>query len=270
MQFCYIIKAGVKKLLIDVHAHLYDKNLIGRIDEIISNAKKNRVRKIICVSDNPNSAKCILNLSEKYKNIYACLGVHPCEEKTYTNEFADFLTNNKHNEKIVGIGEIGLDYHYEPFDKERQIFVFLEQLKLASLLKLPVQLHCRDAMKDMLDLLIKNKQLLKYGGIMHCFNGSLSDLKVINELGLKISIGGVATFKNAKTFQELISEIPLDLITFETDCPYLSPHPLRGKINEPKNLLLTAEKVADLKHLTLDEIIKISTENCLQVFKKLK
>jgi len=257
-------------LLIDVHAHLYDKNLIEKIDEIILNAEKSRVQKIICVSDNPNSAKQVLKLSKKYENVYACLGVHPCEERLYTSEFADFLINNKQNKKIVGIGEIGLDFHYEPFNKERQIFIFLEQLKLANDLKLPVQLHCRDAMKDMLELLRKNKKLLKHGGIMHCFNGSLDDLKVISELGLKISIGGVATFKNAKTFQELISKISLDLITFETDCPYLSPHPLRGKINEPKNLILTAKKVADLKNLTLDEIIKISTENSLQVFKKLK
>lgn len=257
-------------MLIDVHAHLYDEKLIKRIDEVILNAEKNRVKKIICVSDNPVSAEKVLRLSEKYENIYACIGVHPNESESYTDEFALFLKRHGQNKKLVAIGEIGLDYHYQPFDKERQVFVFLEQLKLASLLKLPVQLHCRDAMKDMLELLKNNKRYLKHGGIMHCFSGSTSDLKVISELGLKISVGGVVTFKNAKIHQELISQISLELIMFETDCPYLSPHPFRGQLNEPKNLPLTAEKVAELKDLSLDEIARISTENCFKVFRKLK
>lgn len=257
-------------MLVDVHAHLYDNNLIEKIDKVIADAEKNGVKKIICVSDNPISAEKVLELAEKYENVYACLGVHPNEAELFTNEFVSLLKGHANDKKVVAIGEIGLDFHYLPFDKEGQIYVFLEQLKLADFFNLPVQLHCRDAMQDMLELLIKNKQYLKNGGIMHCFNGSANDLKIISELGLKISVGGVVTFKNAQDFQELISQIPLELITFETDCPYLSPHPFRGKLNEPKNLILTVEKVAELKHLSFNEITKISTENCFKIFKKLK
>jgi len=257
-------------LLVDVHAHLYDKNLIDRIDEIILEAEKNKVEKIICVSDNPTSAEKVLDISKKYKNIYACIGVHPSEAHLYNNSFASFLEKHGLDKKVVAIGEIGLDYHFQPYDKESQIYVFLEQLKIAYSLKLPIQIHCRDAMKDMLTLLNDNKDLLKYGGILHCFSGTLNDLEEIKRLGLKISVGGVITFKNAKTFQELIKQIPIEQLMFETDCPYLTPHPFRGNINEPKYLALTAEKVADLKEMNFSEVARITTENSFKLFNKLK
>lgn len=179
------------------------------------------------------------------------------------------MIKNSTNEKVVAIGEIGLDYHFEPFDKNQQMQVFTKQLELANQIKLPVQIHCRDAMKDMLKILNSNKQLLKQGGIVHCFSGNLNDLNQIQELGLKISLGGVVTFKNSKDLQNLIKDIPLEMIMFETDCPYLTPHPYRGKINEPKYMALNAKKVAELKNIPYKEMFEISTNNCLDVFKKI-
>lgn len=257
-------------MLVDVHAHLYDENLIEKIDDVISKAEENKIEKIICVSDNPFTAKKVLEISNKFKNIYACIGVHPSESHLYNEDFTNFLKKHGQDEKVVAIGEIGLDFHSHPYDKEKQIDVFLKQLKVANLLKLPVQIHCRDAMQDMLCLLKENANLLGYGGILHCFSGTLDDLKDIEKLGLKISVGGVITFKNAKSYQELIRKVPLNLIMLETDCPYLTPHPYRGNINEPKYLALTAEKIAELKNLSQDEVARITTENCYKVFKKLK
>jgi TatD DNase family protein len=256
-------------MLIDVHAHLNDKTLITRIEEIIQDAKNCGIEKIICVSDSLNSSKAILEIAKKYENIYASLGVHPSVLDSFNEEFVDLVIKNSTNEKVVAIGEIGLDYHFEPFDKNQQMQVFTKQLELANQIKLPVQIHCRDAMKDMLKILNSNKQLLKQGGIVHCFSGNLNDLNQIQELGLKISLGGVVTFKNSKDLQNLIKDIPLEMIMFETDCPYLTPHPYRGKINEPKYMALNAKKVAELKNIPYKEMFEISTNNCLDVFKKI-
>lgn len=257
-------------MLIDVHAHLNDKRLITRIEQIIQDAKNCGIEKIICVSDSLNSSKAILEIAQQYENIYASLGVHPSAINSFNEEFIDLVNKNSANEKVVAIGEIGLDYHFEPFDKNQQINVFIKQLELASQMKLPVQIHCRDAMEDMLKILDKNKELLKLGGIVHCFSGSLKDLKQIQKLGLKISLGGIVTFKNAKNLQNLIKDIPLEMIMFETDCPYLTPHPYRGKTNEPKYLILTAENVAEIKNISYKEMFEISTNNCLDVFKKMR
>ena len=259
----------MNEFLIDVHAHLNDERY-DNVNEIIKNAKQSKVEKIICVSYDFESSKKALKLSAENKNIYAVIGIHPNNSDSFQQDFIDFLKANYHNEKVVAIGEIGLDYHYENFDMKKQKDVFIAQLKLADAFDLPVQIHCRNAINDTLEILTEYRNFLKNGGIMHCYQGSFENLKKVGELGLKISVGGIVTFKNAIEIQELIERVPLDMILFETDCPYLTPHPYRGTTNEPKFLELTAQKTAELKDISLKKMMQISTENCYKVFKKLK
>lgn len=170
----------------------------------------------------------------------------------------------------MAIGEIGLDYHYEPHDKNLQKQIFVKQLMLANSLNLPVQIHCRDATFDTLEILKTNKNLLQNGGIMHCFSGSLETLRELKKLNIKISLGGILTFKNARTTVEIASKMPLDMLTFETDCPYLAPVPFRSQINQPKNLIFTAQKFADIRNINLENLENIVLANTLEVFPKLK
>ncbi|MDD3232258.1 MAG: TatD family hydrolase [Clostridia bacterium] len=259
----------MNEFLIDVHAHLNDERY-NNLNETLKNAKQSKVEKIICVSYDFESSKKALKLSTENENIYAAIGIHPNNSEFFSQDFIDFLTKNYQNKKVVAIGEIGLDYHYENFDKEKQRNVFIAQLKLADTFGLPVQVHCRNAMNDTLEILTEHRNLLKNGGIMHCFKGSFENLRKVGELGLKISVGGVVTFKNAIETQELIEKVPLDMILFETDCPYLTPHPYRGKTNEPKFLELTVQKTAEFKDISFQKMMQISTENCYKIFKKLK
>jgi len=164
------------KMLIDTHAHLNDEKLEINLKEIIKNAKENMLEKIICVGFDINSSKKAIEIAEKYENVFACIGIHPSDAESFNAEAKAFLLENASNKKVVAIGEIGLDYHYEPYDKELQKQVFIDQLKLASKVGLPIQVHTRDATKDTLDILKTNKQFLKNGGIVHCFSGSYETL----------------------------------------------------------------------------------------------
>lgn len=253
-------------MLVDTHAHLNDEKLEINLKEIIKNAKENQVEKIICVGFDIKSSKKAIEIAEKYENIFACIGVHPSDAESFNAEAKAFLLENASNKKVVAIGEIGLDYHYEPYDKELQKHVFEEQIILANKVGLPIQVHTRDATKDTLDILKNNKQYLEKGGIVHCFSGSFETLLEIQKLGLKISVGGVITFKNAKNTIELIEKMPLEMLMLETDCPYLSPAPHRGQINEPCNLIFIAKKIAEIREISFDDVAKISTQNAEKVF----
>ncbi len=257
-------------MFVDTHAHLNDDKLINDVQEVINRAKDFGVERIINAGYDLASSQKGIELADKYKEVYACIGVHPENCKIFDNSIENFLIENGEREKVVAIGEIGLDYHYEGYDKEFQKKVFIRQLEIANELNLPVVIHSRDATGDMLEILKSNKELLKNGGLMHCFNGSLETLNEVLKLGLKVSFGGAITFKNSRNAPELIANMPLDAFTLETDCPYLSPEPFRGKINEPKNIPIIAQKIADILNKNISEIQKISTENAKNIFKKLK
>ncbi len=257
-------------MFIDTHAHLNDEKLLSDVQEVIFRAKEFNVERIVNAGYDLASSQKGIELADKYKEVYACIGVHPENASSFDNAVENFIMENGEREKVVAIGEIGLDYHYEGYDKELQKKVFIRQLELADELNLPVVIHSRDATGDMLEILKNNKKLLKHGGLMHCFNGSLQTLKEVLSLRLKVSFGGAITFKNSKNAPMLISNIPLDCFTLETDCPYLCPEPFRGKINEPKNIPLIAQKIADILNINVSEIEEISTENAKNLFKKLK
>lgn len=253
--------------MIDTHAHLTDEKFEGRVDEIISNFEVDGLTKVFTVGTDMQTSKDAVYLAEKNEKVYAIIGVHPDDLNTYNEKELETLA--KSSNKVIGIGEIGLDYHYRDDNKTDQINVFISQLKLADRLNLPIVIHSRDAAGQTLEILKSNKHLLRNGGIWHCFNESLEIFREIKKLGLIVSLGGVTTFKNAKNSTYLIENMDLRDFVLETDCPYLTPEPFRGKVvNEPKYVKYTAQHIADIKQMSIDKLVKATDDNVYNLFKK--
>lgn len=256
------------KMLIDTHAHLTDEKYLGLKDEIIANLQENKIEKVFCVAYNKQSIKDVFELSQKYPQIYAIIGIHPEEVDDFDSETIDLIKEYSQNEKVIGIGEIGLDYHFRSDNKEKQIEVFVKQIKLAHELKLPISIHNRDSIGDMLKVLKENVEFLEYGGVFHCFSESVEVYKEIKKLGLKIAFGGTLTFKNSVVAPQVCKIADLSDILIETDCPYLAPVPHRGELNEPKYTSLVAQKIGEIKGISYDSVVETTTQNALDVFKK--
>ncbi|MBE5746306.1 MAG: TatD family deoxyribonuclease [Clostridiales bacterium] len=251
-------------MLIDTHAHLNDGRYNNeKLNEIINNLKDNNIEKVITVSYDKESCFRNLEICNKFNGIYMSIGVHPSN----SFENLDFLNEIKLNSKIVAVGEIGLDYHYENINKIEQKECFIKQIKFAYLNKLPIIIHLRDAYEDMLNILKEYKEYLIYGAVVHCYSGSVEYAKELLKLGLYISFTGVITFKNAKKSLEVIKEVPLDRIMIETDCPYLCPEPFRSQLNEPKFVNLVFEKIAEIKNIDKEKLDEILRENTRKFFK---
>lgn len=255
-------------MLIDTHSHLTDEKYNSNQEQIISNLKSNNVEKAFTVAYNKESILAVMELIEKYDNIYGIIGIHPEDWQDYNLETVELIRKFATHPKVIGIGEIGLDYHYEGFNKEEQKRVFIEQIKLAYELQLPICIHNRDSIGDTLDILKSNKEYLKYGGVVHCFSESPEIYKELKKLGLHIAFGGTLTFKNSVQAPKVCEIAELDDILIETDCPYLTPHPYRGQINEPKYTSLVAEKIALIKKISYDKVVETTRNNALKLFKK--
>lgn len=251
-------------MLIDTHCHLNAEAYSNeKVEEIINSFKDDNIEKVITVGyDKESSIKC-LELSNKYDSVYCAIGVHP-ENLTDDLDFLETLGNGK---KVVAIGEIGLDYHYSKDKKLEQQEMFIKQMKIAHRLKKPIVIHLRDAYDDMLRILKENKDLIEYGFVVHCFSGSVEVAKELLKLGAYLSFTGVITFANANRTLDVIREIPLDKIMVETDCPYLTPVPFRGKLNEPKYVNYVFNKICEIKEKTGNELDKIIRENTRKFYK---
>jgi len=257
-------------MLIDTHAHLTDEKFDDCRQSIIDELKNNHVEKVFCVAYSKKTISEVVNLAEKHDNIYAIIGIHPEEVNDYDEESIQLMKNFAKHPKVVAIGEIGLDYHYENHDKEKQREIFINQIKLAHELKLPICIHNRDSIGDCLEILKEYKEYLTYGGVVHCFSESVEIYKEIKKLGLKVAFGGTLTFKNSVQAPAVCEIADLKDILNETDCPYLTPHPFRGKTNEPKYANLVAEKIALIKNISYDKVVETTTQNALELFKKVK
>lgn len=248
-------------MFIDTHCHL-SSDYYDNIDKVILENKENGIDKIIISGCSKLEIESSLYYINKYNDIFATIGFHPDQAGEISlddiSELENQIVNNK---KIVGIGEIGLDYHYGKDAKEKQIELFECQLKLAEKLNLPVVIHTRNATSDTINILKK----YKVKGVIHCFSGSLETANLYIKMGFKLGIGGVLTFKNSKLYQ-VIEKISLDSILLETDSPYLSPEPYRGTVNSSKNVVLVAKKLADIKNTNLNEISKITIQNTYNIF----
>lgn len=252
--------------MIDTHAHLQDEKYTN-IEELIQNARKEGVNTIICASSDLHTSMKAVDISNKYSEVYATIGVHPHDAKTYCEKVENELINLAKGEKIVAVGEIGLDYHYMYSSIDEQKLAFLKQIELANMLKLPIVVHSREATGDTVDILKSNLDKLKNGVCIHCFNMSVEILREITKWGFYISIGGIVTFKNASNIIDVIKECDINKLMLETDSPYLTPVPFRSKINEPKYVKITAEKIAEIKGISVEELDKITTKNAMQFFK---
>lgn len=266
MEYNFDVKLkGNKKMFIDVHAHILDE-IFENSEEVVERANFAGVDKIIIASADCKESEDAVNFASKHDNIFCMIGVHPenCGDFEKIDSVFAKLAQNK---KVVAIGEIGLDYHYENPDKELQKKVFEKQILLADKLGLPIEIHSRDAMADTMEILKRNKSHLSHGGIFHCYSGSKEEAKEILKLGFSFSFGGVCTFKNARKVVEVLEEMPIENILLETDCPFLAPTPHRGETNEPKYIPIIAEKIAEIKGISLEEVAKKTTENAERIFK---
>ena len=246
-------------MLIDTHCHLDDYE---NIDKVINNMKNH----IIIVSGVSTATNInAIKLAYKYTNIYATIGIHPEFADDYTDEDIAFIEKNITNKKVVGIGEVGLDYHYTTNNKEKQKELFIKLIKIAKINNKTIVIHSRDAIEDTYNI-IKQFHEQKTKFVMHCYSSSLEIAKKLVKMNVKLGIGGVITFKNAKKLTEVVENIDIEHLILETDSPYLAPEPFRGTINEPKNVYYVAKKISELKNMSVDDVIKITTANAIAQF----
>ncbi len=252
--------------MIDSHAHLQDEKF-NNVSNIICSAQQNGVNTIVCASSSIKTSKQAVEIASHNKMVFATIGIHPEEANEWNEQSINVLKQLAKNKKVVAIGETGLDYFYQFCSKEMQKQAFVGQIKLANELNLPLVVHSRDASKDTIDILKQNINLLKNGVVIHCFSMSLEILKEVEKLGFYISLGGAITFKNARGLLDIAKNVNLNMLMLETDSPYMSPEPFRGKVNEPKNVLYVAQKIAELKNTTLEEISIKTTQNAKKFFR---
>ena len=260
----------MKNYLIDTHAHLDFPELYNRLDEVLKNALENGVKRIVTISTNLNKIDKIIEISKNYEEIYHTVGVHPNEVlKDKNNSNYEMILNLSKNEKCVGIGECGLDYHYGNDSKAEQKASFITQINVSRATNLPLIIHARDADKDMINILENEYKNGPFKAILHCFSSG-KDLALCGiNLGFYISFSGIVTFKSAKLIQEIATLIPDDKILVETDAPYLSPTPLRGSVNEPKNCSITAKYLADIRKCEFSTFIDQLYMNSFKIFDKI-
>ena len=256
----------------DSHAHLDDEKFNEDREELIEKIKQDGIGKLVSAGYNIESSKKSIELSKKYDFIYSTCGVSPndipqTEEKLW-KMLDEIKEIGKQNKKIVAIGEIGLDYYWNKQNNEMQKKAFIEQIKIANSLNLPIQIHTREAVMDTLEILKQNPVSKK--GIFHCCPLNRELVKEGLKLGYYISFAGPITFKNSKNANEIIKMVPNDKILIETDSPYLSPEPLRGKRNDSRNVKYVAQKIAEVKQLNIEDVAKITYENAQSIFLKEK
>lgn len=250
-------------MLFDTHVHLNDSSY-SDYKKIIDDALKENVTKMVVIGYDLESSKKAIEIAKEYPFIYASIGIHPSESLLdYESDLVEL--EKLICDKVVSIGEIGLDYHYENIDKERQKDLFIRQLSLAKKYDLPIVIHSRDACKDTYDILKEYKECYKKG-IMHCYSYSKEMAKEFIKLNFIFGIGGVVTYKNAKELKEVVKELDLKYIVLETDAPYLAPTPNRGKQNEPQYIKYVASEIANIKEISKEELEDITYKNGCDFF----
>ena len=253
-------------MLIDTHAHLQDKDLKKDLEQVLSRAQNAGLEKIICVGYDLASSQEALQLARKYRQVHAVVGIHPHDAQSLTPDVKEKIFAMARDQRVVAIGEIGLDFYRDLSPREIQRQAFREQIKMAQEIGKPIVIHDRDAHQEVMEI-IKAEKAGKNLGIMHCYSGALPMANELIKLGFYISFAGPLTFKNASKAHETAAKIPIDKILVETDCPYLSPEPFRGKLNEPANVKYVAAKLAELRNKSIDEIAYLTNLNARKVYR---
>lgn len=248
-------------MYVDSHCHI-DSREYGDIDKVIERAIHSDVKMLIVNGYDRRSNFEVLELVKKYDIVYGAIGWQPGEIDEIREDDYLFLESHVNDDKIIAIGEIGLDYYYDGYGKNRQIEVFKRQIDIANKYNKPVIVHTRDAIQDTYDIL-KEKNAR---GVIHCYSGSLEMAKKFIDIDFCLGIGGICTFKNANNIINVIKSIPLEYIVLETDSPYLAPEPYRGHKNEPKNIPIIADKIAEIKGINKEKVMDVTTRNVGRVF----
>lgn len=257
-------------MLIDTHTHLDDTRYDGDRDETIERARKAGVGAFLTIGCDLATSRSAVTLADRHADVYASVGVHPHEVKHIGDGWYDELRRLARHEKVVAYGEIGLDYHYNHSSPQEQRQRFREQLQLARELRLPVIIHTREAQQDTIAIL-KEEMVSEVGGVFHCFSGDAWLAKDALDLGFYLSFSGILTFQNATMLREIARQTPLDRVLIETDCPYLTPVPHRGKRNEPAFVSHVARQLAEIyPDLSLEKIEEATTENARRLFRLAK
>lgn len=248
--------------IFDTHAHYNDKAFNEDRTKLLDSFTESGILGVINCGTDIEESKNSIALSKEYDFMYCAVGFHPEEISKATENYIDEIKKLASHKKCVAIGEIGLDYYWVKDNKEEQKRIFTEQIILANELNLPVIIHSRDAHNDTLEILKKYKPK----GVLHCFSGSVEVMKEVLKLGMYIGLGGAVTFKNARVPLEVAKELPLERLLLETDCPYMSPVPMRGKRNQSTYISFVAEKIAEVKNLTKEEVLTTANNNAFKLF----
>jgi len=250
----------------DSHAHLDDERFDGDREQVAENISERNISGVMNVCSSVKNIDICLNLVQSYDSIYAAFGIHPHEAVLADDETLNMIVNATKHHKVKAYGEIGLDYYYDFSPRDIQKKIFEAQIGIAHDLKLPIIIHNRDSHKDMIDILTNAKDKI-IGGVMHMYSGSWDMAKKLLDLGMYISLGGPVTFKNAVTPLEIAEKVPIDRLLIETDCPYMSPHPLRGRRNHPGNVAIVAQRIAETRGVSVDEVAHATTKNAIELFR---
>jgi TatD DNase family protein len=252
-------------MLTDTHTHLNAQQFDEDRHDVIERAKQSGISRIINVGFNRETIPSSIELAEKYDFIYSTVGWHPTDAIDYKPDDLEWIEQLCSHPKVVAIGEIGLDYYWDTSPKDVQDRVFREQIRLARKVGKPIVIHNRDAHADVVRIL-QEERAAEVGGVMHCYSGSWETAKQCLDMNFYISFGGPITYKNAKQPKEVLAQVPVDRLLIETDAPYLTPHPFRGKRNETGYVRLVAEAAAEIKGVSLEEIAAITTHNASKCF----
>ena len=254
-------------MIIDSHCHLDNPNLYNQLDEVVKRAESNQIKNLLTICTTLESFEKIKLIINKYKNIYGTFGIHPHESEKFTDVDAKFILNvKKENKKIIGIGETGLDFYYNHSEKKIQKKSFIEHIRAASELNIPVIVHSRSAETDTYEILKSEKKNSDLKVLIHCFTGSKDFAKKLLDIGCYISVSGIITFKKSTDLSDTVSSIPIDKLLVETDSPYLAPSPHRGKPNEPSYIVHTIEKLSQVMDISKEDVISNTTNNFINLF----
>ena len=256
-------------MIIDSHCHLnYLKDNVS-LDLILQNAKENNISLMLNIATKSCEFDGLIKISIEHEDVYFTLGIHPHEAYEMNDDIIKRIYENSNNVKFIGIGETGLDFFYNHSDKKSQILSFEKQIEIAQDLSLPLIIHMREAEENTLKIIKQKIKSKDFNGVIHCFTGSQKFADEIIELGFYISASGVVTFKKSDELRRIFKAIPTNRLLVETDSPYLSPEPLRGKNNQPSHIIHTIKKLAEIRDSDYDQIIKITNENFFRLFTKL-
>lgn len=253
-------------LLFDTHVHLNARQFKDDRDATIKRAQEAGVTKMVVVGFDEETINLAMEITEAYDFIYAAVGWHPVDAIHYKDKHLEWIEELSKHPKVVAIGEMGLDYHWDTSPKDVQEEVFRKQIRLAKKLKMPIIIHNREATEDIIGIL-QEESASEVGGIMHCYSATRKELQACLDMNFYISLAGPVTFKNAKEVKEVAKVVPLDKLLIETDAPYLAPHPYRGKRNEPAYVSLVAKEIAELRGMDYEELCQITTENAMRLFR---